>query len=89
MMNKAVQGKCYRTNYDDKSTNEELKDVKGAVYEGDIRLRKRDMKLFEKCRGCSYWIESSDERTCCDICDDETKHTKMEFHALHTRENRR
>ena len=47
------------------------------------------MKWFEKCRGCSYWIESSDERTRCDICDDDTEHTKMEYHALHTGKIRR
>jgi hypothetical protein len=28
MMNKAVKGNCYRTNYDDKSTNKKLTDVK-------------------------------------------------------------
>ena len=84
MSRKINSGKCLGTNYDDKTTNKDLTGVKGACYGGDIRRRKRDMKLFEKCGGCSSWIESSDERTRCDICDDGTEHTKMEYHALHT-----
>ena len=84
MSRKINSGKCLGTNYDDKTTNKDLTNKKGACYGGDIRRRKRDMKLFEKCGGCSSWIESSDERTRCDICDDGTEHTKMEYHALHT-----
>ena len=89
MSRKINSGKCLGTNYDDKTTNKDLTNKKGACYGGDIRRRKRDMKLFEKCGGCSSWIESSDERTRCDICDDDTEHTKMEYHALHTGKIRR